>query len=64
MHLLITYNLDQDLEHGQFYRLKTVTLSGRTRVLSLKQDLHYWPTWELRFDPETGIWHRQVIKSL
>ncbi|XP_043695040.1 protease Do-like 7 isoform X2 [Telopea speciosissima] len=52
------------LEHGEFVRVKTVHLNGKPRVLTLKQDLHYWPTWELRFDPDTAMWRRQTIKAL
>ncbi|XP_021904585.1 protease Do-like 7 isoform X2 [Carica papaya] len=54
----------KELEHGQFVRVKTVHLNGKPRVLTLKQDLHYWPTWELRFDPETATWRRETIKAL
>ncbi|XP_027077615.1 protease Do-like 7 [Coffea arabica] len=54
----------KELEHGEFVRVRTVHLNGKPRVLTLKQDLHYWPTWELRFDPETAIWRRKTIKSL
>ncbi|WOL02884.1 protease Do-like 7 [Canna indica] len=52
------------LEHGEFVRVKTVHLNGKPHVLTLKQDLHYWPTWELKFDPETAMWRRRVIKAL
>ncbi|KAG7549747.1 PDZ superfamily [Arabidopsis thaliana x Arabidopsis arenosa] len=38
----------KELEHGQFVRIRTVHLNSKPRVLTLKQDLHYWPTWELR----------------
>lgn len=55
---------DQELEHGQFVRVRTVHLNGKPRVLTLKQDLHYWPTWELRFDPDSAIWGRKTIKAL
>ncbi|XP_020579519.1 protease Do-like 7 [Phalaenopsis equestris] len=54
----------EGLEHGEFVRVKTVHLNGKPRVLTLKQDLHYWPTWELKFDPETATWRRRTIKSL
>lgn len=54
----------QELEHGEFVRVRTVHLNGKPRVLTLKQDLHYWPTWELKFNPETATWHRRVIKAL
>ncbi|XP_042451810.1 protease Do-like 7 [Zingiber officinale] len=52
------------LEHGEFVRVRTVHLNGKPHVLTLKQDLHYWPTWELKFDPETAMWRRNVIKAL
>ncbi|GAQ82286.1 hypothetical protein KFL_001060190 [Klebsormidium nitens] len=64
-----TPNLDAFLaavnkvKHGAFVRLKTVHLNGKPKVLSLKQDLHYWPTWELKLDPESGRWVRRVIKA-
>lgn len=54
----------QELGHGEFVRVRTVHLNGKPRVLTLKQDLHYWPTWELRFDPNTALWSRQTIKAL
>ncbi|KAI7749040.1 hypothetical protein M8C21_009946, partial [Ambrosia artemisiifolia] len=57
-------NVTKKIEDGEFVRVRTVHLNGKPRVLTLKQDLHYWPTWELRFDPETATWHRRIIKSL
>ncbi|XP_010274652.1 PREDICTED: protease Do-like 7 isoform X2 [Nelumbo nucifera] len=57
-------NVAKGLEHGEFVRVRTVHLNGKPRVLTLKQDLHYWPTWELRFDPETATWRRRTIKAL
>ncbi|KAK3012578.1 hypothetical protein RJ639_009727 [Escallonia herrerae] len=57
-------NVTKELEHGQFVRVRTVYLNGKPRVLTLKQDLHYWPTWEVRFDLDTAIWRRQTIKAL
>ncbi|KAM7267633.1 hypothetical protein ACFE04_009799 [Oxalis oulophora] len=65
-----TPNLDafarvtKELDHGEFVRVRTVHLNGKPRVMTLKQDLHYWPTWELRFDPDTAVWRRNIIKSL
>ncbi|VAI55903.1 unnamed protein product [Triticum turgidum subsp. durum] len=52
------------LEDGEFVRVRTVQLNGKSRVLALKQDLHYWPTWELNFEPETATWQRRTIKTL
>ncbi|AQK74163.1 Protease Do-like 7 [Zea mays] len=52
------------LEDGEFVRVRTVHLNGKPRVLTLKQDLHYWPTWELSFEPETATWRRKIIKAL
>ncbi|XP_008229226.1 PREDICTED: protease Do-like 7 isoform X1 [Prunus mume] len=57
-------NVTKELEHGQFVRVRTVHLNGKPRVLTLKQDLHYWPTWELRFDPDSAMWCRRTIKAL
>ncbi|ERN04348.1 protease Do-like 7 isoform X1 [Amborella trichopoda] len=57
-------DVTKGLEHGDFVRVRTVHLNGKPRVLTLKQDLHYWPTWEIRFDPETATWRRQTIKGL
>ncbi|KAM0068090.1 putative htrA2 peptidase [Helianthus debilis subsp. tardiflorus] len=57
-------NVTKEIENGEFVRIKTVHLNGKPRVLTLKQDLHYWPTWELRFDPDTAMWQRKIIKSL
>ncbi|XP_041003350.1 protease Do-like 7 [Juglans microcarpa x Juglans regia] len=57
-------NVTKEIEHGEFVRVRTVHLNGKPRVLTLKQDLHYWPTWEVRFDPDTSIWSRKTIKAL
>ncbi|KAH7682677.1 HtrA2 peptidase protein [Dioscorea alata] len=57
-------NVVKELEHGEFVRVRTVHLNGKPRVLTLKQDLHYWPTWELKFDPESTTWRRETIKAL
>lgn len=54
----------KELEHGDFVRVKIVNLDGKRHVFSLKQDLHYWPTWELKFDKETATWIRATIKSV
>ncbi|KAJ7568194.1 hypothetical protein O6H91_01G022600 [Diphasiastrum complanatum] len=56
-------DVTKDLEHRAFARVKVVHLNGKPRVLTLKQDLHYWPTWELRFDPETATWRRRTVKE-
>ncbi|XAR71407.1 hypothetical protein NMG60_11028655 [Bertholletia excelsa] len=65
-----TPNLDafvdvtKEIEDGEFVRVRTIQLNGKPRVLTLKQDLHYWPTWELRFDPDSATWCRKTIKAL
>ena len=35
--------------------------SEKPKVMTLKVDSHYWPTWELRLDAATGRWRRQRI---
>ncbi|XP_077244000.1 degP protease 7 isoform X2 [Tasmannia lanceolata] len=57
-------NVTKELEHGEFVRVRTVHLNGKPRVMTLKQDLHYWPTWDLKFDPDTATWRRRTIKAL
>ncbi|XP_021755026.1 protease Do-like 7 isoform X1 [Chenopodium quinoa] len=57
-------SVTKELVHGDYARVKTVHLNGKPRVLTLKQDLHYWPTWELRFDSNTALWYRNTIKAL
>ncbi|XAR51472.1 HtrA2 peptidase [Bertholletia excelsa] len=57
-------DVTKEIEDGEFVRVRTVHLNGKPRVLTLKQDLHYWPTWELRFDPDTTMWCRKTIKGL
>lgn len=61
--LQVFVDVTQELEHGAFVRVKTVNLNGKPRVLTVKQDLHYWPTWELRLDPATALWSRHNIKT-
>lgn len=31
------------------------------QVLTLKLDTKYWPSWELRRDPDTATWQRHLI---
>ncbi|KAJ9173004.1 hypothetical protein P3X46_016182 [Hevea brasiliensis] len=58
------FSLTKELGSEEFVRIRTIKLNGKPQVLTLKQDLHYWPTWELRFDPDTAIWRRKMIKAL
>jgi hypothetical protein len=47
------------LPDGSFDRLKLIGLTGRPKVLTLKLDRNYWPTWELRRrDDGSGEWER------
>ncbi|KAI8534551.1 hypothetical protein RHMOL_Rhmol10G0098800 [Rhododendron molle] len=54
----------KEIDDGEFARVKTVKLTGKPQVLTLKQDLHYWPTWELRRNPYTAMWQHKTIKAL
>ena len=37
--------------------------SNKSKVLTLKTDHRYWPTWQLRLDPQTAEWTREAISS-
>mgnify|MGYP003312428149 FL=1 len=50
----------KDVPNGEFVRLKLVSLQGRPKVLTVKLDTHYWPTWELR-KREDGAWERVLL---
>ncbi|GFR40978.1 hypothetical protein Agub_g1643, partial [Astrephomene gubernaculifera] len=44
---------------GEFVRLKVCHLeTTQPKVMTLKMDLQYWPTWELRLQPGSCSWHR------
>ncbi|KAL6993969.1 Protease Do-like 7 [Sarracenia purpurea var. burkii] len=57
-------DVTKEIDDGEFVRVRVVHLNGKPRVLTLKQDLHYWQTWELRFDPDNAMWRRKTIKAL
>jgi hypothetical protein len=43
-------------------RLKLISLNARPKVLTVKLDLHYWPTWELRRTTDgTNEWERVLL---
>jgi len=47
---------------GAFVRVKLVHVDGSaTKVIAIKQDLLYWPTWELRLDRGAAAWRRTVL---
>jgi hypothetical protein len=53
------------LPDGSFVRLKLIGLTGRPKVLTLKLDRNYWPTWELRRrDDGSGEWERVDVRRL
>ena len=52
------------LAHKSFVRVKLLHLDNKPKVITLRLDLRFWPTWELTLDHETGQWSREVIKSV
>ena len=51
------------LNDGDAVRLKVQHYETmRVKVMTLKIDLRYWPTWELRLDATRGEWHRVEVK--
>ena len=53
-----------DLSHQSFVRVKVCHLDNKPKVITLKLDLRFWPTWELKLDHRTGQWSRKVLKHL
>lgn len=52
----------RSLDDGAFVRLKLISLNARPKVLTVKLDLHYWPTWELRRTTDgTNEWERVLL---
>ena len=52
----------EPLEDGADVRLRVVHFeTTKPKVLTLKTDLRYWPTWELRLDAAKGEWSRIEI---
>jgi hypothetical protein len=52
------------VKDGEFARVKTWSVrTGRVKVASLKVDLHYWPTTELRRDAGSDTWQRSVVTA-
>jgi len=52
------------LKDGDAVRLKVQHYETmRIKVMTLKVDLRYWPTWELRLDAARGEWRRIEVKQ-
>eukprot|EP00514_Thraustochytrium_sp_LLF1b_P009657 CAMPEP_0184548398 /NCGR_PEP_ID=MMETSP0199_2-20130426/6179_1 /TAXON_ID=1112570 /ORGANISM="Thraustochytrium sp., Strain LLF1b" /LENGTH=1031 /DNA_ID=CAMNT_0026943009 /DNA_START=176 /DNA_END=3269 /DNA_ORIENTATION=+ len=47
-----------------FMRIKYVSLSGKPSVATLKNDRFYWPTTELRRDPDSQSWNLEVLDAV
>lgn len=45
-------------------RLKCTDLGGRVRVFTLRTDMLYWPTSELRLEPPDGVAPQSVNSAL
>ena len=52
--------LTQKFKDKRYIRARLVDLIGREKIVTLKQDLHYWPT--LRVFQEDGHWKNQIIE--
>lgn len=53
------------LRDGDDARVKMVHLeTGAPKVITLKLDLKYWPTWSLTFCDQTYAWQRTTISSV
>ena len=35
----------------------------QANVISVKTDLRYWPCWQLKLDPATAEWTREVLTT-
>ena len=53
----------ENLPHQSFVRVKVKHLDDKTKVITLRLDLRFWPTWELTLDHRTGSWSRRVLNS-
>ena len=52
------------MDDGQYVRIKMFQMdTSQPKVITLKTDLKYWPTWELRLDPKTCKWNRRNISE-
>ena len=52
------------IPHESFVRLKVCQLSdGKQKVITLKTEHRFWPTWELRLDYSSGIWRRKLLSD-
>ena len=38
-------------------------LDPQVKVVSVKTDLRYWPSWQLSLDAATGEWRREVLST-
>jgi S1-C subfamily serine protease len=50
----------QDIPEGESVLLKTVTWNDTVRVITVKLDSVYWPTWEVLYN---GDWHRIALSD-
>ncbi|GBF93978.1 protease Do-like [Raphidocelis subcapitata] len=54
----------EGLKDGDFARVKVCHLeTTQYKVLSIRVDLTYFPTWELRLDLATATWQRRMIST-
>ncbi|KVI08204.1 hypothetical protein Ccrd_013426 [Cynara cardunculus var. scolymus] len=56
-------DVTKEIEYEELVHVKTVHSNAKPQVLTLKQDLLYSRTWEMRFDPETAMSQRKMTNK-
>ena len=57
-------NVTKELEHEKNCPFEDNRVGWIYLSFYLKQDLHFWPTWELIFDPKNATWRGKTLTYL